>query len=209
MNPLHIKYKDIGYLFTDGACEPNPGPGAAAYVLITEICKIHLESKAFNKTTNNRMEMTSMILGFERAKNLGLKKLVVVSDSAYVIDGLGLWSKKWISFGWKRKTVDVMNTDLWKKLVALALMFEEVKLFWTKGHADCYYNNWADEMANAQQDFGPIERTHSGPLVVPAKFKYDIIHAHYDGKYAKPKPPKKKGYHAARPGMGQTSLLAM
>jgi hypothetical protein len=45
------------HIFTDGACEPNPGPGGWGFVVYSDGVKIHSDSGFASKSTNNRMEM--------------------------------------------------------------------------------------------------------------------------------------------------------
>jgi ribonuclease HI len=51
-------------VFTDGACEGNPGPGGWAFVWV-ENDRIHAQGHGHDpQTTNNRMELTALIEAF-------------------------------------------------------------------------------------------------------------------------------------------------
>ncbi|HEY7561896.1 MAG TPA: ribonuclease HI family protein [Gaiellaceae bacterium] len=73
-------------LFTDGGARGNPGPAAAAYVIETEdgtVLAAHGE--AIGVQTNNVAEYRALVAGLEKARELGLKELEVVSDSELLV----------------------------------------------------------------------------------------------------------------------------
>jgi ribonuclease HI len=73
-------------LFTDGGARGNPGPAAAAYVLEAdggEVLASHGE--AIGVATNNVAEYSALIAGLERARDLGVTELEVVSDSELMV----------------------------------------------------------------------------------------------------------------------------
>ena len=51
-------------IYTDGGCEPNPGPGGYGVVLVHPRKRAEI-SGGFRKTTNNRMEIYAAIAGLE------------------------------------------------------------------------------------------------------------------------------------------------
>ncbi len=86
------------YLFTDGACSGNPGPGGWAYVLRDgPTGKEREASGGARETTNNQMELTAVIKGLSALSRPC--RVELYSDSKYVLDGLQTWIK-----GWKRRT---------------------------------------------------------------------------------------------------------
>ena len=96
-------------------------------------------------TTNNRMEMISVIMALEALKESC--KVTLFTDSQYVANAINLgWLESWKLKGWKRKGGEVKNLDLWIKLVPL-LEKHKVTFEWVKGHADNEYNNRCDELA--------------------------------------------------------------
>lgn len=127
-----MKLGDKIFIYTDGACSGNPGPGGWGCVLVCGEYTKELNGGVAH-TTNNRMEITAVIEGLSALKTKALP-VEVVTDSKYVIGTM--------TEGWKRK----VNGDLWKQL-------DEVKQgltitwTWVKGHADNPYNNRADELA--------------------------------------------------------------
>jgi ribonuclease HI len=59
------------------------------------------------------MELLAVIVGLEKLKNPNTKVLVV-SDSKYVVDSI-LKS----GFGWEKRFLDRKNADLWKRLLVI------------------------------------------------------------------------------------------
>ena len=135
-------------LYTDGACSGNPGPGGWGAILCYGEHELSL-SGGESHTTNNRIELTSLIEGLKKLKEPCIVELY--SDSKYVIDAL---SKGW-AWGWKKKgwvksdKKPALNPDLWDVLLAL-VQTHEVHYHWVKGHADNAYNNRCDAMAVAE-----------------------------------------------------------
>ncbi len=73
-------------LFTDGGARGNPGPAAYGYVLEADdgiVLAAHGESIGI--ATNNVAEYSALIAGLERAVELGLGDLEVVSDSELMV----------------------------------------------------------------------------------------------------------------------------
>src|SRR5881394_4079782 len=105
-------------IYTDGGCEPNPGPGGYGVVLLHPK-KRREASGGFRKTTNNRMEIFAAIAGLELLKRPC--KVTLYSDSQYVVKAM---SEGWVA-GWKKKswwrtrTERPENVDLWQRLDAL------------------------------------------------------------------------------------------
>ncbi len=133
-------------LFTDGACQGNPGPGGWGALLRFRDTEKEL-SGAEPATTNNRMELTAVIRGFE-ALNRPCR-VVVTTDSQYVRNGITDWINRWRRNGWR--TADrkpVKNSDLWQRLDEL-VGAHEVEWHWVKGHAGHPENERADRLATA------------------------------------------------------------
>ena len=131
-------------IYTDGACSGNPGPGGWGAILMYGKKEKEL-SGGEPSTTNNRMELTSVISALEALKEPCEVKLY--TDSQYVANAVNLgWLETWRNKGWKRKGGEVKNPDLWMKLVPL-LETHKVTFEWVKGHADNEYNNRCDELA--------------------------------------------------------------
>src|SRR5690349_21612322 len=99
-------------VYTDGASRGNPGPGGYGVVLMSGHHRKEI-SEGFRLTTNNRMELLSVIVALESLKKIP-SQVVVYSDSKYVVDAV---EKKWV-FGWKQKNFkDKKNVDLWLRFL--------------------------------------------------------------------------------------------
>jgi len=131
-------------IYTDGACSGNPGPGGWGAILMYGDNKKELSGGEIS-TTNNRMELISVISALEALKEPCEVKLY--TDSQYVANAVNLgWLESWQIKGWKRKGGELKNIDLWMKLVSL-LEKHKVTFEWVKGHSDNEYNNRCDELA--------------------------------------------------------------
>jgi ribonuclease HI len=132
-------------IYTDGGCEPNPGAGGYGVVLMAGSARKEL-SGGFYLTTNNRMEIYAAIAGLEALKFPCNVKLY--SDSRYLVDAMTKgWVLKWKANNWRRnKKEKALNTDLWKRLLALC-EHHEVQFKWVKGHAGHGLNERCDELA--------------------------------------------------------------
>lgn len=144
---------DQVYIFCDGACLGNPGPGGwAALLRVTRTGKPHekMFSGSEAMTTNNRMELRAAIEGL-----LALKKpcrVELFSDSQYVVKGMKEWVFGWQRSQWKTATKKpVVNQDLWQDLLA-ASKRHEVTWNWVKGHSGHPENERVDEMARNEAE---------------------------------------------------------
>lgn len=130
-------------IFTDGSSRGNPGPGGYGVILR---CGEHYKelSAGFPETTNNRMELTAVIVGLEAVKRPDAE-IILYSDSKYVVDSV---NKGWV-FGWERKNFEKrLNADLWIRFLAVYRR-HRVRFVWVKGHADNPMNNRCDQLAVA------------------------------------------------------------
>lgn len=132
--------------YTDGACNPNPGPGAYGAVLLYG--KNVIEIGGFDsRTTNNRMELMAAIVALESIHES--VKVHLHTDSKYVLNGITAWVSGWIRNSWKTKSgSDVLNKDLWQRLHKQNTRLK-VRWTWVKGHSGIEYNERADQIAAA------------------------------------------------------------
>ncbi|SPF35732.1 ribonuclease HI, degrades RNA of DNA-RNA hybrids (modular protein) [Syntrophobacter sp. SbD1] len=131
-------------IFTDGACQGNPGPGGWGVVIkngeVTEL------SGSDPHTTNNKMELTAAIKALQ---SLQVPSTVVLTtDSQYMKNGITLWIHNWKRNGWRTAAKKpVLNADLWHELDALNQQ-HEVDWRWVKGHSGHPENERCDQLAN-------------------------------------------------------------
>ena len=132
-------------IYTDGACSGNPGLGGWGVVmLIPNNEPIYLKG-GLNNTTNNQMELTAVIEGLNYFKEC--RKILIITDSKYVINGTESWIKNWKKNGWKTTSKKpVKNQDLWQRLDK-EIIRHSIKWKWVKGHAGNENNEKADYLA--------------------------------------------------------------
>jgi len=138
------------HIYTDGSARGNPGPGGYGAILISGNHRKEI-SQGFRMTTNNRMELLSVIAALEALKKEG-EEVIVFSDSKYVVDSV---EKGWL-FGWVKKNFQgKKNSDLWKRFL---IIYErhKVKFRWVKGHNSHPENERCDEMAVAASSTGNL-----------------------------------------------------
>ncbi len=130
-------------IYTDGACSGNPGPGGYGVVMMAGEHRKEI-SEGFRLTTNNRMELLSVIVALESLKKEN-SLVTVFSDSRYVVDAI---EKKWLN-GWiKKRFSKIKNPDLWLRYSRIASK-HQVNFIWVKGHANNEHNNYCDQLAVA------------------------------------------------------------
>ena len=99
-------------------------------------------AKGFRLTTNNRMELLSVIVALESLKKPD-QDVTIYSDSKYVVDSV---TKGWV-FEWQKKNFKgKKNVDLWQRFL-LIYPKHKVKFVWVKGHADNPFNEQCDQLA--------------------------------------------------------------
>ncbi|WP_108501783.1 ribonuclease HI [Paracoccus indicus] len=137
------------FAWTDGACSGNPGPGGWGVLMRAmdgeTVVKERELSGGEAATTNNRMELMAAISALETLTRPS--QIVIVTDSAYVKNGVTQWIHGWKRNGWK--TADrkpVKNVELWQRLDD-AQKTHKVEWRWIKGHAGHAENERADELA--------------------------------------------------------------
>lgn len=139
------KKLDKVFIYTDGACSCNPGPGGWGVILKSGTHTKELSGGEAN-TTNNRMEMTAVIKALSALKRPC--KVILTSDSKYVIDAIEKgWAKKWKANNWMRsKKNPALNADLWEQILQL-LEIHDVEFVWVKGHMGHPENERCDQLA--------------------------------------------------------------
>jgi ribonuclease HI len=137
------------FAYTDGACSGNPGPGGWGVLLRaikgSDIVKERTLNGGAAETTNNQMELLAAISALEALEKPS--KITVVTDSAYVKNGVTGWIFGWKRNGWRTSNKKpVKNVQLWQRLDKAAAR-HTVTWEWVKGHAGHPENERADELA--------------------------------------------------------------
>ena len=131
-------------IYTDGACQGNPGPGGWAAVVVDGGKKSELKGSEA-QTTSNRMELAAAIEALSRTPEGS--EVAVHSDSEYLV--------KTMTKGWKRSA----NTDLWGELDRLSSA-RRVRWEWIRGHAGHPENERANLLA---EEMAGVKNRASAP----------------------------------------------
>ena len=145
-------------IYCDGSCVTNPGTGGWAFIAIINGLTVnknvvfHIEYGVHNATTNNQMELISMIKSLELVAQKKIKNTIYIySDSKYVIKGMNVWIKSWKYNDWKNsKNIFIKNRILWQELDTILLDIKKkhnVLCYWIRGHKGFRYNELVDQLA--------------------------------------------------------------
>ena len=129
-------------IYTDGACEPNPGPGGWGYVILEEEETNVTGSGGNLDTTNNQMELTAVIEALNQFEEP--ISATILSDSQYVVNGINIWLNGWVKNNFKKGKVK--NRDLWEQLLDYKRTHDLVAV-WVHSHVGIKYNERADSLA--------------------------------------------------------------
>lgn len=112
-------------------------------------------------TTNNRMALRSAIEALRIVSRKGRRvRIRFTSDSQYLVTGMKQWVYSWIGRGWRRKSGELENVDLWQQAVALGEP-HEIEWEWVRGHAGHPQNEYANYLAmRAARD----QTSSAGPI---------------------------------------------
>jgi ribonuclease HI len=133
------------HVVTDGRARPNPGSGGWG-VLMRQSGHYAINWGHWDMTTNNAMELLAVT---EALANLPDGMHVwVMTDSAYVKNGIMQWVSTWIRNGWKNSGgARVANKSLWERLIAGVNRMKRVEWSWVKAHNGRLLNECADTLA--------------------------------------------------------------
>lgn len=142
-------------IYTDGACIGNPGPGGWGLAVFDAGTIVHEQSGAMPATTNNRMELTAILVAIGLAHQHRLR-CEILSDSEYAIKGITQWLPGWKRNHWRTAAKKpVANEDIWRQIDAHLAAFGKPgdglsmpTFSWVKGHASIRGNEHADRLAN-------------------------------------------------------------
>ncbi len=143
-------------------------PGGAAGLIEVRTARA-LERRDFflhsHDTTNNKMALAGAIAVLQLLSAKGNRlRLLLVSDSEYLVRGVREWLPGWAARGWTRKAGPIENLDLWRVLHH-SLTLHEVQLAWVRGHAGHPKNEYANDLA---VEAARTQQTSKG--VVPSGF---------------------------------------
>jgi ribonuclease HI len=133
------------HVVTDGGARPNPG-AAGWGVLMRQSGHYAINWGQWDMATNNAMEILAVT---EALANLPDGMHVwIMTDSAYVKNGITQWVPTWIRNGWKNSGgARVANKSLWERLIAAVSRMKRVEWSWVKAHNGRLLNECADMLA--------------------------------------------------------------
>jgi ribonuclease HI len=128
----------------------NPG-GAGGLIEVRS--RDRIERRDFythdHDTTNNRMALTGAIMALTLLAGKGRRlRVLMVSDSEYLVKGMREWAPGWAARGWSRKAGPIENLALWQELARSARL-HEVQWTWVRGHRGHPKNEYANDLAIA------------------------------------------------------------
>jgi ribonuclease HI len=142
---LHLDESCLG----NGREGENPGGGAGLFEARSRGGRIERRDFYLHEpaTTNNRMALKGATRALEILGGKGVRlRVLMVSDSQYLVRGVREWMDSWASRGWTRKGGLIENLELWKRLYAVRAM-HDVQWTWLRGHARHPKNEYADRLA--------------------------------------------------------------
>ena len=153
-------------IYSDGACEGNPGVGGWAAVLQYGEKRAEISGGEL-ATTNNRMEIRGALEGLRKLKEAC--EVQFFTDSEYLRNGITIWCKAWKRKNWKKGLKPVRNADLWQALDAEAGK-HRVTWHWVRGHSGDPGNERCDQLAVAE--IAKLKKAHSKEEIAAALSRF-------------------------------------
>ena len=145
--PVAIAHLDESCL---GNGREGANPGGAAALVETRAGGTLSRRDAFISsadTTNNRMALAGAIGVLQILAGKGIRlRVLIVSDSEYLVKGVREWLPGWIAKDWKRKGGTLENVELWRAL-SQSLALHDTQLAWVRGHNGHPKNEYANDLA--------------------------------------------------------------
>ena len=149
-----MPHSDIAIVHLDESCLGNgregDNPGGAGGLVEARARggiqrrDVYLSSPA---TTNNRMALAGATEALELLAAKGARlRVVIVSDSEYLVKGMREWAPSWERRGWTRKGGPIENLEMWQALVAAARL-HDAQFTWVRGHKGHAKNEYANDLA--------------------------------------------------------------
>ncbi|XP_043273298.1 ribonuclease H1-like [Venturia canescens] len=150
-NSKHFNMDSDGFVnvYTDGACSGNGYSGAKAGVGVYfgDNSPLNISAPVEGRATNNMAEIQAVTRAAEVARENGITKLRVHTDSEFLIKSATQWMPGWKSRGWKTASgAPVINRA---ELQEMESALKPLKVEWNhvRGHQGVYGNEMADRLA--------------------------------------------------------------
>lgn len=160
--PSHKKYKvdavkdnhKVIYAWTDGGSRGNGSnlcSAAWAFYAESPLGEILTDSQVVPGATNNQMELRALqeCLTVLSSKRYQYHKIILTSDSQYLLNGVNKWMYGWDKAGWPDT---VKNKEQWQDILLKVRTLRDIEFKWAKGHDVNQGNNIVDAMLNEQMD---------------------------------------------------------
>lgn len=151
---VHQNIKPDYYLYTDGGHRFGTNQSAWAYALCDQSgYEINHDTQGMMNATNNQMEIQGLLSGLSYlyTTNRQDAKILIVSDSKYLINSVSDWMLKWYQHDWTKKG-GLKNADLWQEVFQLIQHFKDLNILWVKGHDSTKGNIEVDSLLNKTMD---------------------------------------------------------
>ncbi|XP_013783903.1 ribonuclease H1-like [Limulus polyphemus] len=154
LESLKLNPDELVHVYTDGACSSNGRRGARAGIGVFWGADhpLNVSERLPGRQTNNRAEIHAAVRALDQAQSLGLKNLVLYTDSAFLIKGITMWIKKWKRNGWKLTTGESVKNQEDFEALDEVLKGLNVKWIHVRGHRGIHGNEAADRLAVAGMD---------------------------------------------------------
>lgn len=148
-----FKVDDNGHVvvYTDGACENNGKRNAKAGIGVWfgDSHPLNCSEPVRGKATNNTAEIQAAVHAIQIAKRAGVKKLLLHTDSEFLINCITKWVRKWQMNGWKVASGNAVKNK--EDLILLIDSLEGINVKWehVRGHSGVHGNEMADRLARS------------------------------------------------------------
>jgi ribonuclease HI len=142
---LHLDESCLG----NGREGENPGGGGGLIEARSRAGRIQRRDFFLSEpaTTNNRMALRGAAVALRLLSTKGARlRVLMVSDSQYLVKGMREWVPGWVGRGWRRKEGPIENLELWQELLA-ASRRHDAQWTWVRGHRGHAKNEYANDLA--------------------------------------------------------------
>jgi ribonuclease HI len=138
-------------IYSDGACEPNPGNAGTGLVVYRDGTLAELWYGLYNPNgTNNTAELNgllSALLMAEKTIDTGATARIFC-DSTYAINCVSKWAAGWEKKAWRKADGEIKNLGIIQAAYAVYTRIEtKLELIHVRGHVGTEGNELADRMA--------------------------------------------------------------
>ncbi|XP_055329305.1 ribonuclease H1-like isoform X2 [Paramacrobiotus metropolitanus] len=141
----------VGSVWVDGCCRNNGNSAALAGIGVfwEKDSPYNVAEPLAGRPSNQRAEICAAVRAVRQAKEQGMTKLIVHTDSNYLVQAMTEWLPNWLSNGWRSARGPVVNQEDFKSLLD-TIKSSEVEIEWKhiRGHMGITGNEAADKLAN-------------------------------------------------------------